>query len=284
MIDYKRIDKAFDFYNINVKYKNKCYDCIKKINNSDIYIEVFNKVYKKLYYDDFSKLRQLWDVNDINELFINNIDPFVTNVMILLGCSFHISNIDKYKLNDKQVIVHKKRVKECFESDIESRGYEGVRISQMLWAIYFIRVRIIEVGRLQFEQSTKDDRAIIKIHIPKDNKLDIHSVKKSLNDSKIEIEKIFKLKNYQYICNSWLLSNQLYKIIDKDTNISKFHKLFNVDDGENCINDILNFVFEIDKCDNYSLLPEKTSLQKKIKEQLLNGKEFYLGLGILENL
>ena len=56
---------------------------------------------------------------------------------------------------------------------------------------------------------------------------------------------------------------------------------FNVEDGENCINDILNFVYEIEKCDDFSLLPEHTKLQKIIKEQLLNGKEFYLGLGVL---
>lgn len=109
--------------------------------------------------------------------------------------------------------------------------------------------------------------------------MDISSVIKSIDDSKQEIEKVFKVSNCEYICNSWLLSNQIHELVNKDTNIYKLQELFNVEDGENCINDILNFVYEIGKCDDYSLLPEYTKLQKRIKEQLLKGKEFYLGLG-----
>ena len=48
------------------------------------------------------------------------------------------------------------------------------------------------------------------------------------------------------------------------------------------IDDIINFVYEIKECDDYNKLSEETTLQKKIKEQLLNDKEFYLGLGILK--
>jgi len=283
MIVYRKIDEAFNFYDIDNKYKKMCYDCAEEINNSDIYTEAFNKVYKRLYCNDFDDIRELWNVKDINELFSNNVNPFITNVMILLGYEFHLYNIKKYNLNEKQIIIHKKRVKECFENDIENRGYKGIRISQMLWAIYFIRVRIIEVGRLQYEYNiTGNNKSIVKIHIPKGSKLNIFSVKKSISDSKKELENIFNINNFEYICNSWLLSNQIYEIINKDTNISKFHELFKIQDGEDCITDILNFVYEVNKCDDYSLLPENTTLQKKVKEQLLNGKKFYIGLGILQ--
>ncbi len=41
----------------------------------------------------------------------------------------------------------------------------------MLWAVYFIRVRIIEVDILQYEYSiTDDNKQVIKIHIPRGNK------------------------------------------------------------------------------------------------------------------
>lgn len=283
MIVYRKIDEAFDFYNIDNKYKNICYDCAEEINNSDTYTEAFNKVYKRLYYNDFSDIRELWNIKNINELFTSNVNPFITNVMILLGYEFHLYNIKKYNLDEQQIIIHKKRVKECFENDLVNRGYNGVRISQMLWAIYFIRVRIIEVGRLQYQYSVTDDnKQVIKIHIPRGNKLDISSVRKSIDDSKQEIEKIFKVSNCEYICNSWLLSNQIHELVNKDTNIYKFQELFNVEDGESCIDDILNFVFETEKCDEYSLLSEKTSLQKIVKGELLKGIDFYLGLGVLK--
>lgn len=283
MIVYKNIDEALKFYNIDNKYKKILFRCVEEINNSDIYTKAFDKVYKKLYHNDFSDIRELWNIKDINELFINNINPFITNVMILLGYEFHLHNIKKYNLDEAQISIHKKRVKECFENDLINRGYEGVRISQMLWATYFIRLRIIEVGRLQYEYFINDDnKQVIKIHIPRGKKLDIVSVIKSIDNSKKEILKIFKVNNCEYICNSWLLSNQIHELLDEDTNIYKFQELFNVKDGENCIKDILNFVYEIENCEDYLLLPEKTLLQRIIKEELLKGKGFYLGLGVLK--
>lgn len=45
------------------------------------------------------------------------------------------------------------------------------------------------------------------------------------------------------------------------------------------INDILNFVFNMRECDNYNNLSEKTSLQRKIKEFLINGGKIYNGYG-----
>ena len=38
------------------------------------------------------------------------------------------------------------------------------------------------------------------------------------------------------------------------------------------IDDILNFVYNIRECDNYSDLQENTLLQKKLKSMLMNGK------------
>lgn len=78
------------------------------------------------------------------------------------------------------------------------------------------------------------------------------------------------------------IRNQNYNIIDKNSNISLFHNLFDIKDGEDCINDIMNFLYEINECDDYNKLSEETSLQKKIKEQLLCNEKFYLGLGVLK--
>ena len=96
------------------------------------------------------------------------------------------------------------------------------------------------------------------------------------------MKKIYSIKNFKYICNSWLLSKQIYEIIDRNSNISKFYDLFDVTEGEECINDILNFVYGMDQCEDYSLLSENTTLQKKIKMQLLNENKFYLGMGVLK--
>ena len=282
MISTEDINKAFSFYNISPEFKERSYQCVQQINDSKIFANAVSKVYKKLYLDDFNELKELWDIENKEVLFASGIDPFVTNIMILIGYKIHAQNLDKNKLGEQQLVAHKKRVKECFEKDLIQREYNGVRISQMLWATYFIRLKIIEVGRLQYEKFVIDDKPIIKIHIPEGSKLDINLVKKSIKSAKKDIANIFGLHNCEYMCESWLLSNQIHSLVDKETNIYKFHELFWVKDGQDCGKDILNFVYKTNHCSNYSMLEENTSLQKIIKKELMAKGKFYLGIGVLK--
>lgn len=281
MIGKDIIDEALNFYNIDLQYRDKCYNCAEEINKKEKLSLAISNLYKKLYIEEFTKIKDLWQYKDIDKLFDDNINPFVTNMMVLLGYNHHKKNMQQYNFDATQINIHKKRVKECFESDLKLRKKDGIRISQMLWAIYFIRARIIEIGSLQFEY---DSDSVVKIHIPKNTNLNVLSVKESIKKANIKIKQIYSINNFKYICNSWLLSKQVYEIIDKNSNISKFYNLFDVHNGEECTKDILNFVYGIDKCEDYSLLPTNTALQSNIKEQLLSGKKFYLGLGVLKNV
>ena len=281
MIENMNIDEALKFYNLDNRYRKICYDTMNKIDYNIKLSEDFKKLYNMLYNDNFDDVKKLWDINNISDFNSLLENSFVTNLLILCGYEIHKNTMEKLKLNQNQINIHKNRVKECFEDDLLNRKYSSVRISQMLWAIYFIRGRIVEVGSLQYEY---EDEKNIKIHIPKKTNLSITKVKESISMSKIEIKNTFKITNYNYKCNSWLLSNKLNEIINKDTNISKFYNLFDVIDGENCIKDILNFVYGLEKCNNYNELQENTTLQKQIKIALLNNENFYLGLGILKNI
>ena len=275
IINRNEIDKGFEYYNLNSKYKNRCYECLKVISENEEYLFSFENVFEQLNYGDFKNIRKYWDVKNVNQFFGTNIDPFATNLLIVLSYKNHEKNMQNNKLDSTQVLIHKKRIKECFENDLEKRRYESVRVSQMLWAIYFIRVKIIEIGRLQYEYFKEDDNELIKIHIPSGDKLDYNKV--------IELTNIFNTKNISYVCNSWLLSKELNYLINSNTNISKFYNLFNVVDGEECTDDILNFVYSLKQCNEYTKLPEETSIQRLIKMQLLNGVKFKLGKGILKN-
>lgn len=279
MLRKENINEALEFYHIDHKYKDICYEAIDQINHSSNMLEDFEKLYHRLYHENFNRVTSLWDIKSINELFPLFINPFITNLFILYGYQVHKNTIKKLKLSEEQVVIHKYRVKECFESDLVNRNYAGVRLSQLLWAIYFIRGKIIEVGSLQYEY---EDEKNIKIHIPKKTDFDIQGVKESLNNSKIEIKKVFKITDYKYRCNSWLLSKRLNEIIEKNTNISNFFELFDVTDGDDCIDDILNFVWGLEKCDHYVDLAENTKLQRAIKKALINQEKFYLGQGVLK--
>ena len=148
----------------------------------------------------------------------------------------------------------------------------------------FINIRLIEVGRLQYEYCNNKKGKYIKIHIPKGDKLLYNEVLNSIKNSKKEIKKYFKIENYEYYCESWLLSKEIAKLLDSNSNIAKFQQLFDITEGKDAIKDILNFVFDLQQIDSYYNLPERTSLQSKIKDLLINGKEIHIGIGKLKKI
>lgn len=287
-INKNEIIEALKFYDINDNnYLNNCLKCINYIEDNKIFQDKLIKVIDILYNKKDYLLAKLWKIKSNEELFGEGYHPFVTNVVVLLGYKIHQNNIIKYNLDDYQINIHKKRVKEVLTYDIYERNYKEIRISQMLWASYFINLKIIEIGSLQYElvnfnPLTNKQEKCIKIHIPRNSNLDINSVKLSINKSKYEILKYFKLKNLNYYCESWLLSKNVLSLLNYNSNIKMFSNLFDIIDGKNCINDVLNFVYNKLKCNDYNTLQENTSLQRKIKKELINGVIIKIGIGKLK--
>ena len=272
------IKTALRFYNIKDKvYAEKCIKTIDLIKENEILRNKVFEIYNILYNNIEDKIEKLWNLHDISDLFGDNNLSFITNILLLLGFEKHKENIKKYKLSINQIYIHKQRVKECLTKDIYDRKYENIRISQMLWGTYFINCKLIEVGRLQYEYCEN----YIKIHIPSGSKLDFNKVVKSIKNSKKEIKKYYSNNYMNYYCNSWLLSKQIKLMLKDNSNIVKFQSLFEIEEGESCLKDILNFVYKSNKDIDYNLLPENTTLQKNIKEYLLLGNDIKLGKGKL---
>lgn len=273
------IENALKYYQINdTNYKNKCYKCIKDVNKIKDFNLKAEEIYNILYTDKSFKIDTLWKRQNMIELFGEQYNPYITNILVLCSYEIHCQNMKLKKYNREQTELYKKRVRETLMNDIFVRKLEGIRISQMIWAAYFINTKLIEVGRLQYEKCEN----YIKIHIPSGEKLQIDKVLDSIKNSKQEIEKYFNIKNPEYRCDSWLLSNQINAIIDSNSNIAKFYNLFEVKDGLDATKDILNFVFNVQECSNYNDLVEDTSLQKLLKQQLLKNKEMKIGWGKLK--
>lgn len=287
-INKNEIIEALKFYGINDdNYLNSCLECIDYIEDNETLHNKLNKVIDILYNKKDYLLAKLWKIKSDEELFGEKYHPFVTSITVLLGYKIHKKNIEKYNLDEYQINIHKKRVKEALTYDIYERKYKGIRISQMLWASYFINLKIIEVGSLQYElvninPLTNKQEKCIKIHIPRNCNLDINRVKLSINESKYGILKYFKLNNLNYYCESWLLSKNVLSLLNDNSNINKFSKLFDIVDGKECINDVLNFVYDKLNCEDYNTLQENTYLQRKIKEELINGDIIKIGIGKLK--
>lgn len=279
-VEVEKIKSALDYYEIfDQSYIDKCCKCVEDLNSIENFNEKFEQVYEILYGNQTEKIDALWQTQNKAEMFGEFYNPFVTSVLILLGCNLHKRNMEIKNFDDYHKQLYKLRVRETLTNDIYTRKLDSVRISQMLWASYFINTKLIEVGRLQYENSG----TFVKIHVPSGSKLKITLVLKSLENSKKEIEKYFNIKNPEYRCDSWLLSKQINALVDKNCNISKFYNLFDVKDGSDATKDVLDFVFQEQDCVDYKNLKENTSLQRLLKKQLLSGRPIKIGLGKLKS-
>ena len=283
LLEKENIEKALTFYNINIEdYKDKCYKCLDDINkNKELKTRIYN-VLKLLYSNESEQLKLLWNESDLSRFLGESYNKFIHNIILLSGYKIHEENMSKYNFDTYQVLVHKNRVRECLTNDIYSRKLKGIRLSQTLWGTYFIKIKLIEVGRLQYEYCNNKEGKCIKIHIPKGDKLLYNKVLNSIKNSKKEIEKYFRIEDYEYYCESWLLSKEITKLLDSNSNIDKFQQLFDIIEGKDAIKDILNFVYDLQQIDSFYDLPERTSLQSKIKDLLINGKEIHIGIGKLK--
>lgn len=63
-----------------------------------------------------------------------------------------------------------------------------------------------------------------------------------------------------YYCSSWLLSPSINKLLDKTSHIAKLYNMFNIIEEKDELDDILNFVFNVRECNDYTKLKETTSL------------------------
>lgn len=285
----EKIIEALHFYGIeDEEYKKRCLEVVYDINNNEVLKNKVEELFYKLYDKNKEGLSKLWKMKKVSELF-GDCNLFITSVMILLGYDIHRKNMSKYNLSDEQKSIHIKRVKNALLDDIYIRGYESVRISQMLWASYFISLRIIEVGGFQYElvsenPITKEKEMCIKMHVPKGASLNEEDVRSSIRKSTYEIERYFNVKDINYYIESWLLSPEVLALLDDNSNILKFSKLFSIKSMGECTRDILDFVFNDVYIKDYNLLVCKTSLQVKLKSLLINKKEIHIGIGKLKQL
>ena len=276
------IDLALDYYNISdVDYKNKCYDCLNCIQKNTKLKNNFLSVYDTLYNNLSSISRPLWKNKTPEEIFGVNHPLFTTNLMLLIGYKIHKENMEIHNFTTDEINIHKLRIKQALTNDIYTRDSPQIRVSQMLWGIYIINMKIIEIGRLQYEYYKNEKEEYIKIHIPSGEKLLFENVLKSLQLSKEKIPLHFNITNYECYCTSWLLSKQILSIVPIDSNIYKFSTLFDIEEGEDCLKDILNFVYKRNYCNDLSSLEEKTLLQKIIKKYLVNENKIVIGQGKL---
>lgn len=166
--------------------------------------------------------------------------------------------------------------------------YPGIKATE--WISHSIQGRVFRLGRLQFEPSVLEKdiiteqetylrgRKILHVHIPEDGRLS----KEACSESFAMAEDFFQSFGFQgenvYLCESWLLSPVLKKILEDKSNILDFQKRFYVYDVVYPFRQAEERIFG-GISDDIETYPESTSLQRKFKQWLREHPED-IGMGI----
>lgn len=118
---------------------------------------------------------------------------------------------------------------------------------------------------------------VVSIHIPAGGGLTEEAVSQSLGEAKQFLAQYFPDFSYKgFVCYSWLMDYQLVKLLGPDCNISKLNLRFRKLPRKSKGHDVLSFVFlQPTKNPDLTTLPERTTLERKLKQHYLSGKYIY---------
>lgn len=151
------------------------------------------------------------------------------------------------------------------------------------WAYRQVSLSLFRIGELEFEKDYYNDEKVISIHIPSDA---IFSSKKV--DQSLLLAREFLLQHYpeyinsKFMCDSWLLSPQLIPLLDSESNIAKFYNRFSIIENKPEQKDYIEWLFQSQENTPLKDLPERTSLQRRVKEYMRSGKFIGVGIGVLK--
>lgn len=151
------------------------------------------------------------------------------------------------------------------------------------WTWRQISMRLFRIGALEYEFAEHEGGNAIAIHIPSDADLSWEAVEDSLKQAGLFFQAYYPEYEYEkYTCDSWLLSPALQPFLASDSHILSFRNRFTILREENESRDYMEWLFRVPADTAYEKLPEETSLQRQVKELLLQGRNTGTAYGMME--
>ena len=151
------------------------------------------------------------------------------------------------------------------------------------WTYRQISMRLFRIGALEYELCKTEDTAMISMHIPSDTDFKEAKVDNSLKEAKLFLHQYDPhYDNAVFYCDSWLLSPALEQLLSQQSNILNFQKRFHITKVYPEPKDFLEWLFQCPEDVAYENLPEHTSLQRKAKQWVLDGKSIGVAYGVLK--
>lgn len=225
--------------------------------------------FPKEFDESFFEILNKKEINPIKiKDYVPNNDDYEYNLLIFLYMCEELSL--KYKENniDDKILID--TMEDIVRWTITHYTmHEKLGLSEVLWLKRHINFKLFKLGRLQF--CMEDE---LTVHIPSGEDLKREKCIHSFNLAIEFFNKYFKDYKYtKFVCNSWLLDDNLNKLLSENTNIIKFGKMFTKSKTEPCdvaIRFILRWDMTKEKLKDF-ITPK--GFPSRLKEYVLNGGE-----------
>ncbi len=152
------------------------------------------------------------------------------------------------------------------------------------WTARQIGCLLFRIGELEYEIEKISEIYDISIHIPSDADFSDECCDASFKAAEEFFAQYYpEYADCEYVCHSWLLAPELNELLKPTSNILAFQKRFDI--TVNGVSDLeyIQWVFKTNST-NISSLKENTSLQKALKNHLMNGKYLSDASGVLNRV
>jgi len=227
--------------------------------------------------------RELWDegIKELQSILEEDSDGF----KILWELLNIVSNYsyEKYLCKNIPQDIFIETMKIC--TRFLNEHYKTYGTYKFVWAWWLPReISLCEyrIGALEYEFVDGENREI-SMHIPSDADLKKESVLQSLNDFYCFRDTYFpEWKNVRMVCDSWMLAPALEELLSESSNVLSFKRMFEIEHANEDAMWFMGFIYP-----GYGVvdenLPETTSLQRKMKKHLLEGKKVGVAKGYLKD-
>ena len=228
--------------------------------------------------------RSTWDDAIVELGNIIGDDPDGINILwelLNIICSFSYPQYLRRNISSKIFVDTMKFCTRFLNDHLKDIGNYGFDVAY--WFPRQISLSQFRIGALEYEFVNEKNKEI-SLHIPSDADLSTPSVLQSLNDFYCFRDTYYpEWKGIALVCDSWMLSPTLNKLLPEGSKILTFKNMFEIEKVDKNSTSFMRWIYPgFETIDEN--LPEKTSLQRKTKAHLLTGKNFGAAKGYLKEV
>jgi len=146
----------------------------------------------------------------------------------------------------------------------------------------YVQQKISSLKKSEWECIIRQGDGVLSVHIPRKTDMTPDYVTESLREAlEISRKRYPEVMPKYLVCYSWLMDSNLVNLLGEEAKISSFTKRFLKHPLKSAGRECIDYVFTGYRDAEIKDYPENTTLQRKIKNLMLDGKYIYGTAGII---